>query len=45
LDRDFGGVYRFLNEPYPSGPNDYLQRIEAEMRQLKQSIEMQPQPG
>jgi hypothetical protein len=35
LDRDFGGIYRFLNDPYPSGPNDYLERIEANMRILR----------
>src|SRR6266705_1578035 len=29
LDRDFGGLHRFLNDPYPSGPNDYLERIQT----------------
>jgi len=29
LDRDFNGVHRFLNDPWPDGPNPYLQRIEA----------------
>src|SRR5205823_3195731 len=29
LERDFGGLYRFLNDPYPSGRNEYLDRIEA----------------
>jgi hypothetical protein len=37
LDRDFGSVHRFLNEPYPDGPNLYLQRIEANMERLRQS--------
>ena len=35
LDRDFGGLYRYLNDPYPSGPNEYLQRIETNMERLK----------
>src|SRR2546427_9995680 len=35
LDRDFGGLHRFLNDPYPSGPNEYLERIEANMERLK----------
>jgi hypothetical protein len=35
LDRDFGGLYRFLNQPYPSGSNEYLQRIEQNMKRLK----------
>ena len=35
LDRDFGGLLRFLNQPYPSGSNEYLQRIEQNMKRLK----------
>jgi hypothetical protein len=38
LDRDFGGLHRFLNDPYPDGPNDYLQRIEANMKKLRERI-------
>ena len=36
LERDFGGVYRFLNDPYPDGPNEYVKRIEANMEKLRQ---------
>jgi hypothetical protein len=32
---DFRGLYRFLNDPYPTGPNDYLQRIEANIARLR----------
>lgn len=39
LERDFGGLYRFLNEPYPDGPNEYVQRIEANMGRLKQNLD------
>jgi len=35
LERDFGGLYRYLNDPFPSGPNEYLQRIEANMERLR----------
>jgi hypothetical protein len=35
LDRDFGRLYQYLNDPYPSGPNEYLQRVEANMERLK----------
>jgi predicted metal-dependent HD superfamily phosphohydrolase len=35
LNRDFGGLYRFLNDPYPFGPNYYLERIEANMERLR----------
>ena len=34
LDRDFGGLHRFLNEPYPDGPNEYVRRIEANIRRI-----------
>ncbi len=36
LDRDFGGVHRFLNDPYPDGPNPYFERIEANLARLRQ---------
>jgi hypothetical protein len=35
LNRDFGGMHRFLNDPFPNGPNHYLERIEANMRRLR----------
>jgi hypothetical protein len=38
LNREFGGLYQFLNDPYPQGPNDYLLRIEANMRRLRQQL-------
>src|SRR5215472_1536567 len=28
LEHEFGGLYHFLNSPYPHGPNAYLNRIE-----------------
>jgi hypothetical protein len=38
LDKDFGGLHRFLNDPYPSGPNEYLDRIEANIERLKKKL-------
>ena len=35
LDRDFAGVYRFLNDPYPDGTNEYLDCVEANMDRLR----------
>jgi hypothetical protein len=35
LDRDFGALHRFLNDPYPSGSNYYLDRIQANMERLR----------
>jgi hypothetical protein len=38
LDRDFGGMHRFLNQPCPAGPNFYLQRIEANIDRLRREL-------
>ena len=38
LDGDFGGVYQFLNQPYPSGPNSYIDQIELNMNRLRQRM-------
>ena len=38
LDRDFGSLHQFLNDPYPSGPNSYFERIEANIERLRQRI-------
>ena len=38
LNRDLGGLYRFLNDPYPFGPNYYLDRIAANMERLRQQL-------
>jgi hypothetical protein len=38
LNNDFGGLHLFLNDPYPSGGNDYLKRIESNMQRLKKRI-------
>ena len=35
LVNDFEAVSRFLNDPYPSGPNAYIDRIEANIRRLR----------
>src|ERR1051325_4153040 len=35
LERDFRGLYRFLNDPYPDGPNEYVRRIEANMERIR----------
>jgi len=35
LARDFGSLDRFLNDPYPSGPNEYVERIEANMQKIR----------
>ncbi|HWX18864.1 MAG TPA: hypothetical protein VN578_03050 [Candidatus Binatia bacterium] len=44
LNRDFAGSHRFLNDPYPSGPNYYLHRVEANLNRLKQRLAMRTAP-
>jgi hypothetical protein len=36
IDRDFDGLHAFLNDPYPHGPNPYVQRIEENIARLRQ---------
>jgi hypothetical protein len=36
IERDFGGLHRFLSDPYPDGPNYYLDCIEANLARLRE---------
>lgn len=38
LERDFDGLHRFLHDPYPDGPNFYVERIEANIGRLKKLV-------
>jgi hypothetical protein len=38
INREFLGLYRFLNEPYPDGPNPYLARIEANVARIRREL-------
>lgn len=40
LNIDFEGLYKFLNIPYPDGPNYYIDRIEANLAKLKKQFEV-----
>lgn len=35
LEKDFQGVFRFLNDPYPDGTSDYLGRIAANIERTR----------
>ncbi len=35
LNTELQGLWRFLNDPYPDGPNEYLARIEANMERIR----------
>ena len=38
LEKDFWGLFRFLNRPYPHGPNFYVQKIEANLERLRKQL-------
>jgi hypothetical protein len=38
LSKDFGGLHTYLNQPYPDGPNWYLDRIEANMARIGEEL-------
>jgi len=38
LNREFRGLYRFLEVPYPGGPNWYLDHIQANLDQLGKRV-------
>jgi hypothetical protein len=41
LDKDFRGLYQFLNDPYPDGSNYYLDRIESNIARLRRQLDEQ----
>src|SRR5256714_11523900 len=38
ITNEFWGLYRFLNRPYPNGPNYYLQRVEANIEKVRRQL-------
>lgn len=38
LNKEFGGLYHFLEDPYPGGPNWYLQRVEKNLARLRELL-------
>ncbi len=38
INREFLGLYRFLNEPYPDGPNAYVDLIEANVARIRREL-------
>jgi hypothetical protein len=38
INREFLGLYRALNNPYPDGPNPYIECIEANMARLRRQM-------
>jgi hypothetical protein len=38
INNDFLGLYRFLNDPYPNGPNDYIDRVRSNIARLRREL-------
>jgi hypothetical protein len=38
INREFLGLYKFLNDPYPDGPNAYIDQIEANIARLREKL-------
>lgn len=38
INRDFLGLYRFLSDPYPDGPNFYMDKIEANVARIRREL-------
>lgn len=38
LERDFDGQYRYLNDPFPDGANEYMEQIETNIQRLRKLI-------
>ncbi|MEP7180598.1 MAG: hypothetical protein ABI886_00250 [Betaproteobacteria bacterium] len=42
INGDFGGLHAFLADPWPGGPNPYVQRIEENIARLRQQLAAPP---
>jgi hypothetical protein len=42
LDKHFDSMYRFLADPFPDGPNPYLEAIERNIAEVKRRLENTP---
>ena len=38
ITNEFWGLYRFLNKPYPNGPNPYLLKVEANIDKVRRLL-------
>ena len=45
ISREFLGLFRFLNVPYPDGPNPYIERIDANIARLRRQLAAQAKPA
>jgi hypothetical protein len=44
IENDFGKLYRYLNQPFPNGPNRYLDQIESNISKLQNELDQAKAP-
>jgi hypothetical protein len=44
INREFLGLYRFLSDPYPDGPNFYVDQIEANVARIRRELASRAAP-
>lgn len=42
LNNDFGALYKFVSDPYPHGPNFYLDAVETNLARLRKLVAVSP---
>ena len=42
INIQFEGLHKYLNEPYPDGPNEYMNHVQANIDQLRRRLNPQP---
>jgi hypothetical protein len=42
INDDFGKLHVFLNDPYPDGPNPYLQAVQRNLARIQETAKQQP---
>ena len=45
INKEFLGLHTFLNDPFPSGPDCYIESIEANLARLEASLKRSPVPA
>jgi hypothetical protein len=44
ISKEFLGLYHFLSDPYPDGPNWYIEKIEANVARIRRELAVRAEP-
>ncbi len=42
INKEFLGLYKFLADPYPDGPNKYLEQVESNVARIRRELAARP---